>query len=121
MEIKIPDENLASVLLATEEVRLSGNRVAVVRAAIGDDTIEAIKALPPTATTVEQSYAMVARCVAIDGKQLTYDLFRKLPYGVIKKVMAASNRLNEDPTDPAPPAPGGSSPGLSSEASSGQA
>ena len=113
MQVDIPDPVTPSTT-----VYLSGGRKAIVRQATGEDSIQAISSLPTTASAVAQYYALLARCTAIDGVQMTYDTFRVLPLGVITKITTAANALNEDPMDPPPALEGESQLGASQAAPS---
>jgi hypothetical protein len=86
-------------------VPLSRGRVAVIRQATGDDSIQALKSAPADASSVEQYYALTARCVAIDGVQMTYDTFRRLPLGVITRISKVFQKLNEDDSPMEAPEP----------------
>jgi hypothetical protein len=96
--VEIPD----SVLLGnteTKTIKLSGGRTVVIRAGTGVDMMRAQKEAGENASSTQQLYATIARCISINGKPVKAADIAHLKLGAIKRIVEEFNKLNEDTPD----------------------
>jgi hypothetical protein len=98
--IELPDSVVFANGTNTETVRLSGGRTVVIRQATGMDMMRAQKQAGDNAAATEQLYALLARCIAINGKAPKPEEIARMSLGAIRKITEAFNKLNDDVPDP---------------------
>jgi len=100
IKIEIPDTAAAPV----EEIRtvpLPSGAVATIRPGKGKDIRLALMAVGTPFDTGRYRFALLARKVKIDGKQLTMEEVDELPEGDVETLMVEVNGERPSPTAPA--------------------